>query len=86
MISSLLFTLPDKVGALAGVLNTLASAGLNLRKLESRPLRCENWKYAFFADAEGDLEHHAQAQTVAKLGTLCALFRILGVYPSGLAS
>ncbi len=82
-ISSLLFTLPDKPGALAAVLNTLAGAGLNLRKLESRPLRGESWKYVFFTDVECDLKDPAYAVTAQRLKESCLLFRILGVYPAG---
>jgi chorismate mutase/prephenate dehydratase len=80
-VSSLLFTLPDKAGALAGVLNTLAGAGLNMRKLESRPLRGESWRYVFFADVECDLRNEAPASVLEELRTRCAHFRILGVYP-----
>ena len=82
-ISSLLFTLPDKAGALAAVLNALARAGLNMRKLESRPLRTENWKYAFFADLECNLKSPRLAPVLEQMHGLCAHFRILGVYPAG---
>ena len=53
--TSVLFTLPDKPGSLAGILELLFKAGVNLRKLESRPLRSQSWKYAFFADLETNL-------------------------------
>ena len=82
-ISSLLFTVPDKAGALAAVLNVLAQAGLNMRKLESRPLRTEDWKYAFFADLECNLKSPQLMPVLAQLGGLCAHCRILGVYPAG---
>ncbi|NLY42003.1 MAG: prephenate dehydratase, partial [Desulfovibrionales bacterium] len=48
--TTLLFTTPDKPGALAAILNLLADQGLNLTKLESRPLKGEKWKYVFFMD------------------------------------
>ncbi|MDR2695939.1 MAG: prephenate dehydratase [Deltaproteobacteria bacterium] len=82
-ISSLLFTLPDKAGALAAVLNVLALAEVNMRKLESRPLRTGNWKYAFFADLECNLKDPRLAPMVANLRGLCMHCRILGVYPAG---
>ena len=40
--TSVLFTLPDKPGSLAGILDLLFKAGVNLRKLESRPLRSQS--------------------------------------------
>jgi chorismate mutase/prephenate dehydratase len=82
-ISSLLFTLPDKAGVLAAVLDVLARAGLNMRKLESRPLRMENWKYVFFADLECDLKDPRLAPVLEQVRGLCTHCRILGVYPAG---
>ncbi len=81
--SSLLFTLPDKAGALSAVLDCMARADINMRKLESRPMRGERWKYVFFADVECDLEQPAYAPVVEALRTLCTSFRILGAYPLG---
>ena len=84
--TSLLFTLPDKPGALSSVLDTLATHAINMRKLESRPLRQaggECWKYVFFADVECDLEDPAHALLVGRLRELCNTFRILGSYPTG---
>ncbi|MEG2140930.1 MAG: chorismate mutase, partial [Bilophila sp.] len=51
-LTSVLFSLSNNPGSLAQILDLLARAGVNLRKLESRPLRAERWKYAFFADLE----------------------------------
>ncbi|MCL1939661.1 MAG: prephenate dehydratase [Desulfovibrionaceae bacterium] len=82
-VSSLLFTLPDKAGALAAVLDALARAGLNMRKLESRPLRMEHWKYVFFADLECDLKNPHLAPVLEEVRGLCTHCRILGVYPAG---
>ena len=81
--SSLLFTLRDKPGALAAVLEALAERGVNMRKLESRPLAGECWKYVFFADVECDMEESAFAPLIERLGELCTSFRILGSYPEG---
>ena len=84
--TSLLFTLPDKAGALSAVLESLAAYNINMRKLESRPLRqggSECWKYVFFGDVECDLEHPSHAPLVEKLKEICMTFRILGSYPTG---
>ncbi len=81
--SSLLFTLRDKSGALASVLDALAGRGVNMRKLESRPLAGECWKYVFFADVECDMAEAAFAPLRERLGELCTSFRILGSYPEG---
>ena len=81
--TSLLFTVPDKVGALNTVLDLLADHGVNMRKLESRPLHGQLGKYVFFADVESDLSHPRHAELLRKLGHACASFRILGTYPTG---
>lgn len=81
--TSMLFTLPDKPGALAEVLNLLAREGINLKKLESRPLRGEKWKYVFFVDLECDVSRGEYQQVLTDLRNSCHTLRILGSYPSG---
>ncbi len=81
--TSLLFTLPDKAGALSRVLDLLAGHGINMRKLESRPMRGQCWKYVFFADVESDLEDPRHADLLVQLEHACTGFRILGSYPTG---
>lgn len=81
--TSVLFTLPDKPGSLAGILEMLFKAGVNLRKLESRPLRAQRWKYAFFADLETNLLRSDLAPVLAELRNTCHSFRLLGCYMAG---
>ena len=81
--TSLLFTTADKAGALSSVLDLLAVNGINMRKLESRPLRGQRWKYVFFADVESDLEDPRYAPLLETLHEVCTSFRILGSYPMG---
>ena len=81
--TSILFTLPDKPGALSMVLTKLAEAKINLTKLESRPLRGEKWKYVFFADLECDLSLGEFSKMLAELRNELHTLRILGSYPAG---
>lgn len=81
--TSLLFTLPDKPGSLATVLDMLARNGVNMRKLESRPLRGQPWRYVFFADVESDLQAPEFETLPEQLAQCCTSFRILGSYPTG---
>ncbi len=81
--TSLLFTLPDKPGALARVLDLLAREGVNMKKLESRPLRGEKWQYVFFADVECDLSRQEYGALMKDLENTCHNLRILGSYPNG---
>lgn len=81
--TSMLFTVPDKPGSLVNVLTTIARNGINMKKLESRPMRGETWKYVFFVDVECDLEQDEYAETLHDLEHACHSLRILGSYPSG---
>lgn len=81
--ASLLFTLLDKPGTLAKVLELLARHGVNMRKLESRPMAGQPWRYVFFCDVEGDLSQPVHAGLLRELGEACSSFRILGCYPAG---
>jgi chorismate mutase/prephenate dehydratase len=81
--TSILFTVPDKPGALAEVLDSFAGRAINLTKLESRPLRGEKWKYVFFADLECDLARTEYESFLASLRERCHTLRILGSYPTG---
>lgn len=81
--TSLLFTLPDKPGSLVSVLNVLARTGINMKKLESRPMRSEKWKYVFFVDVECDLEGAEYARALEEVAHNCHTLRVLGAYPAG---
>ncbi len=81
--TSLLFTLPDRPGSLAEVLELMAENRVNMRKLESRPLSGQPWRYVFFCDVESDLNHPEYEGLLRKLEEACNSFRILGSYPAG---
>ena len=81
--TSLLFTLPDRPGSLAGVLNLLAREKVNMKKLESRPLRGEKWQYVFFADLECDLSRSEYSRLLSQLEDASHSLRLLGSYPNG---
>jgi chorismate mutase/prephenate dehydratase len=81
--TSVLFTLADRPGALAAVLQCFAAADVNMNKLESRPMRPERWKYIFFCDVSCDLTDEKHAPLLEAVCEHCHSFRILGAYPVG---
>ena len=81
--SSLLFTVPDHPGALSPVLGVFSRYGVNMAKLESRPLKGSRWRYIFFADVECDLLDPASRDLMQELNGMCASVRVLGCYPEG---
>ncbi|MBP3520972.1 MAG: bifunctional chorismate mutase/prephenate dehydratase, partial [Oscillospiraceae bacterium] len=52
---SAIFSLPHQSGSLHEILTIFAVQGLNLQKLESRPIPGRGWEYLFFLDFTGDL-------------------------------
>lgn len=81
--TSMLFTLPDKAGSLVRVLMVLSGLGINMKKLESRPLRGERWQYVFFVDVEADLQEASYRGALETMREHCHTLRILGSYPQG---
>ena len=69
--------------ALCVVLAHLAGEGINLTKLESRPIRGEKWQYFFFADLQCDLTREEYKKLLATLTENTHSLRILGCYPAG---
>jgi chorismate mutase/prephenate dehydratase len=79
--TSILFSLKDAAGVLFKVLEPLASTGINLSRIESRPSRKRPWDYVFFIDVDG---HQAEAPVQAAIAALaerCELVKVLGSYP-----
>lgn len=81
--TSLLFSIADKPGSLFSVLKIFAGRGINMRKLESRPMGNEIGKYIFFVDLECDIHDERYAGVLAEAEEHCLLLRVLGSYPAG---
>ena len=70
-------------GALVGVLSELASRGVNLTKIESRPRRVRLGHYMFFADLDGAAVDPPLRDALAALRRRVETLRVLGSYPAG---
>ena len=77
---SMLFTLPHRSGALNQVMEIFANYGLNLLKLESRPLADRPWEYLFFVDFSAHLAEPAARQALAELSACALHVQVLGNY------
>ena len=70
----------DHPGALVECLSEFSERGINLTRIESRPLRQGLGRYMFFCDLEGKEDDPAVAEAIAALRTKAASVRILGSY------
>ena len=75
---SAVFRLPHQSGSLHEILTIFAVQGLNLMKLESRPIPGRGWEYLFFLDFTGDLTAPGMDGVLHELSQLAAQFRVLG--------
>jgi prephenate dehydratase len=82
--TSMVFVLENKPGSLHGALGFFASRGVDLCKLESRPLRGHPWEYLFYLDALGD-PRGAVGEAIEDLQASARELRILGQYPAVVA-
>ena len=71
----------DEPGWLVRCLSEFAFRGVNLSKIESRPLRSTIGHYRFFVDCEGGLASTPVREAVAGLRAHCTDVRVLGSYP-----
>ncbi|MBI2083001.1 MAG: prephenate dehydratase [Deltaproteobacteria bacterium] len=79
--TSILFSVKDEVGILFRMLKPFYQAGINLTKIESRPLKKKVWEYIFFLDMDGHLEEKRIATAIRELSRHCLFVKVLGSYP-----
>jgi prephenate dehydratase len=72
----------DHAGWLVRCLDEFARRGVNLTKIESRPMRERLGQYMFFVDLEGSLADDVVSGGVARLNDMCQHVRVLGSYPT----
>ncbi len=79
--TSVVFTLKSEPGALFKALSVFALRGIDLTKLESRPVPGRAWEYLFYADVAAAREDLACARAIVHLAEFAASLRTLGSYP-----
>jgi chorismate mutase/prephenate dehydratase len=72
--------LPHETGTLYNMLSHMIYNGLNMTKIESRPIPGKTWEYRFFVDFEGNLSDSAVTCALRGLESESIRMRILGNY------
>lgn len=80
---SLIFSTADKTGSLYRVLGRFSMAGLNLTKLESRPIENANFNYHFYVDVSGSIKQQSALDLMCALYDELPEFEFLGNFNEG---
>lgn len=74
------FELAHKSGTLYSILGNFIYNGVNMRKIESRPIPGRSWEYRFFIDIEGNLDDAGIRNALKGIAEEAQNMRILGNY------
>lgn len=77
---SVSYELPHESGSLYNSLSHFIYNGLNMTKIESRPIMERNWEYRFFVDFEGNLSESSVKNALRGLKAEVRNFRVHGNY------
>ena len=78
--TSIMMILPHKPGALYKVLARLYTLGINVTKLESRPIPDREFEFMFYFDLDTSIYSEEYVQLMCELDELCEEFKYLGSY------
>lgn len=79
---SLVFELDHRPGALHKSLEPFARRGINMMKIESRPVHGKPWQYRFCLDLQTSGQDAAARAALGELASLVVGLRVLGSYAS----
>ena len=78
--TTIMMTLPHRPGSLYRVLARMYVLGINVTKLESRPIPDSDFEFMFYFDLETSIYSEEFAQLICELDELCEEFKYLGSY------
>lgn len=78
--TSIMLTTPHRPGSLYRIIARINALGINLTKLESRPLPDRDFEFMFYFDLDTPIYSPKLIQLINDLETLCETFRYLGSY------
>ena len=79
--TSIMFSIKHKAGALYKIIYPFAHYGINMTKIESRPLKDLPWEYFFFVDIEGHITDIKVKKSLNEIEKMVKFLKVLGSYP-----
>jgi chorismate mutase / prephenate dehydratase len=79
--TSLMFSIPHRVGSLHHALTAFRRFRINMTRIESRPSKRRAWEYFFFVDCDGHFQDAKVAKALRRLQEQGAFVKVLGSYP-----
>jgi len=79
--TSIAFVVRNVPGALYRALGVFATNGIDMAKIESRPIRGKPWQYSFFVDLLCGDDRPAR-HTLRQLEKVAERVKVLGIYPA----
>lgn len=80
--TTLIMSTSQAAGSLVETLLVLQRYGINMTKLENRPIMGNPWEEMFYVDLEAHLESDGMQQALNELTKLTRHLKVLGCYPS----
>ena len=82
--TSVVFSFKNTPGALFKCLSVFALQGIDLKKIESRPIHGRPWEYLFYLDFLGNTAEDRTRNALNQLGETTDFLEVLGCYPSAI--
>jgi chorismate mutase / prephenate dehydratase len=78
----LLFSVDDQPGSLFDVLRHFAERGVNLKKLQSRPVSGKGWDYVFYVEVTGHVTDRPVVTALEAVKRSTKYLKVLGSFPT----
>ena len=80
-LTTILFSLKDRPGALFEILHILGKKKINLSSITSRPSKQKPFEYSFYIDLQGHIKQPMIVSALEKIKKKSVFFKLLGSYP-----